>query len=66
MIETIVIAVLISVVVGLVLTALVGPLIGKLPGPFAATVGGFFTQWGWILGLIAGLWYFFDHSKFLG
>ena len=66
MIETIVLAVLVAIVVGLLLTALLGPLIKSLPAPVAAIIGDFFIKYGWALGLIAGLWYFFVGPALFG
>ena len=66
MIEAIVIAVLIAVIVGALLVFLLGPIIKSLPAPIAQIVGDFFVTWGWGIGLIAGLWWFFvgGHVKF--
>jgi hypothetical protein len=63
MIEAIVIAVIIAIVVGALLTFLLGPLIKSIPAPVAQIVGDFFVKFGWAAGLIAGLWWFFTHSK---
>jgi len=59
MIARIVIAVVIAVVVGLLCVGLLGPILVSLAVPIAVTVGHFFTKWGWVLGVLAGLWYFF-------
>jgi hypothetical protein len=59
MIARIVIAVVIAVVVGLLLVALLGPILVSLAVPIAVTVGDFFVKYGWVLGVLAGLWYFF-------
>ena len=59
MIARIVIAVVIAVVVGLLLVALLGPILVSLAVPIAVTVGDFFVRYGWVLGVLAGLWYFF-------
>ena len=63
MIETIVIAVIIAVVVGGLLVYLLGPLLKSIPAPIAGIVGDFFVKFGWAIGLIAGLWWFFTHTK---
>ncbi len=52
-------AVVIAVIVGLVLVGLLGPLLETLKAPVAVTVGTFFVAWGWVLGVLAGLWYYF-------
>jgi hypothetical protein len=66
MIELIVLAVIIAVAVGLLLVGLLGPILSSLNVPVATTVGGFFSQYGWVIGVLAGLWYFFSNGKFLG
>jgi uncharacterized membrane protein YvlD (DUF360 family) len=58
MITRIVLAVIVAVVVGLFLTALVGPLLVFMKVPVAVLAGDFFIQWGWVLGVAAGVWYF--------
>ena len=55
----IVLAVVIFVLVGLLLTDLVGP---GLVNIRVVTVGDFFISFGWILGVLAGLWFFFAGS----
>ena len=64
MIGRIVLAVIVAVVVGLVLAALLGPLLVTIHVPIAVTIGGFFEDWGWVLGILAGLWYFFSGGVF--
>ena len=59
LIGRIVLAVIIAVVVGLVLVGLLGPILITLHVPIASTVGGFFVDFGWALGVLAGLWFFF-------
>jgi hypothetical protein len=54
-----IVAVLIAVIVGIVLVALLGPILVTVKVPIAVTVGRFFVDWGYVLGLIAGLWYYF-------
>lgn len=58
MISLIVISLLIAVIVGLLVT-LLGRVLKTLAVPIAVTVGAFFDQYGWTIGVIAGLWYFF-------
>lgn len=57
MIFRVVAAVVIAVIVGLLCT-LLGAILGDLHVEIASTVGGFLTRWGWVLGVLAGLWYF--------
>jgi len=59
LIVRIVLAVVVAVVVGLALTALLGPILISLAVPIAITVGDFFVKYGWVLGVLAGLWFFF-------
>jgi uncharacterized membrane protein YvlD (DUF360 family) len=59
LIGRIVIAVVVAVVVGLILVALLGPILVSLNVPIADVVGGFFVKYGWVLGVLAGLWSFF-------
>ena len=66
MIETIVLAVIIAVVVGLLLVGLLGPILKSLGVPIAVTVGEFFVKYGWVLGVLAGLWYFFAGGPIFG
>lgn len=55
----IVLALIIAVVVGIVLAALLGPILITLKVPIAETVGRFFEDYGFVIGVLAGLWYFF-------
>lgn len=52
-------AVVVAVVTGLVLVGLLGPILVDLHVPIAATVGRFFIEFGWVIGVLAGLWYYF-------
>lgn len=54
-----ILAVIVAVVVGLVCVGLLGPIIAGLGVPIAKTMGDFLTRWGWVLGVLAGLWYYF-------
>lgn len=58
MISRVVLALIVAIVVGL-LCILLGGILVTLQVPIAVTVGGFLQQWGWVLGVLAGLWYFF-------
>lgn len=55
-------AVLVAVIVGIVLVALLGPLLLTFNVPIAETVGKFFVNYGYILGLASGIWYYFSGS----
>lgn len=59
MIARVVLAVVVGVVVALV-TILVGGLLTDLRVDFAVTVGDWLQKYGAVLGLLAGLWYFFS------
>lgn len=61
LIGRIVLAVVIAVIVGL-LCILLGSILITLNIPIAETVGGWLKQWGFVLGVLAGLWYFFTHG----
>lgn len=63
MIARLVLAVVVAMVVGLG-CILLGSILAGLGVPIAKTVGGFLTQWGWVLGVLAGLWYFFSGGTF--
>lgn len=59
LISRLVLAVVVAIVVGLV-CILVGGLLADIKVPVAQTIGHFLEGWGWVLGLLAGLWYFFS------
>lgn len=59
MIARLVLALVVAIVVGLGLSALLGPILVSLAVPIAVVIGDFFIKWGWVLGVLAGLWYFF-------
>jgi hypothetical protein len=63
MIEAIVIAVIVAIIVGALLVYLLGPLIKSIPAPVAQIVGDFFVKFGWAIGLLAGLLFFFTHPS---
>lgn len=54
-----VLAVVIAVVVGIVLVGLLGPAIVSVKVPIAVVVGTFLVNWGYVLGVLAGLWFYF-------
>ena len=60
MIGRVVLAVVVAIVVGLLCMYLLGPILVSLGVPIAVIVGEFFVKWGWTLGVLAGLWYFFS------
>ena len=55
-----ILAVVIAVIVGLVLVGLLGPVLVSLHVPIATTIGGFLIEFGWVLGVLVGLWYYFS------
>lgn len=59
MLSRVVLAVVVGVVVGLV-CLVVGSLLADVKVSFAETIGGFLAAWCWVIGLLAGLWYFFS------
>ncbi len=59
MIGRLVLAVVVAVATGLVLVGLLGPLLVGMNVPIANTVGTFFVQYGWVIAVLAGLWWFF-------
>jgi hypothetical protein len=65
-IEAIVIAVIIAIIVGALLVYLLGPIIKSLPAPIAQIVGNFFVTWGWGIGVLVGLLWFFGGGSILG
>ena len=58
-IRKLVLAVVVAVVVGIVLVALLGPILDTLKVPIATTIGEFFVAWGFVIGVLCGLWYYF-------
>jgi uncharacterized membrane protein YvlD (DUF360 family) len=63
MLQRLVLALVVAVVVGLV-CILLGSVLETLKVPIAETVGGFIYSWGWVIGVLAGLWYFFGGGSF--
>lgn len=56
-------AVLVAVVVGLIFIFL-GMVLVTLKVPIAVTIGGFMQEWGWVIGVVAGLWFYFGGGSF--
>ena len=63
MLQRLILAVVVAVVVGLG-CLLLGLILATLKVPIAVTVGDFLALWGWVLGVLAGLWYFFSNGQF--
>lgn len=64
MITRIVLAVIVAVIVGFLLAIVLGPLLVMLKAPPATFIGGIFVEWGWPIGVVAGLWHFFVGGSF--
>lgn len=64
MIGRIVLAIVVAVIVGIVLIGLLGPILVSIKVPIAVTVGHFFVDWGFVIGVLAGLWFFFSGGSF--
>jgi hypothetical protein len=60
----IILAVVVAVVVGLA-CMLLGAVLATLKVPIATTIGDFLTTWGWVIGVLSGLWYFFAGGNLL-
>ena len=58
-------ALVVAVLVGIVLVWLLGPVLISLAVPPAVIVGEFLVRAGWILGICAGLWFYFSGATFL-
>jgi uncharacterized membrane protein YvlD (DUF360 family) len=65
MISRLVLAVVVAVVVGLV-CILLGTILVTLKVPIAVTIGDFLAAWGWVIGVLAGLWFFFTGGTLPG
>jgi hypothetical protein len=59
MIGRLVLALVVGIVVWLALTYLLGPILITLVFAPAVIIGDFFVKWGYLLGILAALWYFF-------
>jgi hypothetical protein len=66
MIVEIILAVIVAAVIGLVLAGLLGPVLKSVDIPIVAVLGDFFVRYGWALGILAGLWFFFAGGSFFG
>lgn len=66
MIARLVLALVVAILTGLACVALLGPILVSIGVPIAVVVGNFFVQWGWVLGILAGLWYFFSGTTWPG
>lgn len=64
MLGRIVQAVIVAVVVGFLLVVILGPVLCMLKVPIAVFIGGVFIDWGWAIGIVCGLWFFFSGSNF--
>lgn len=56
----VVLAIVVAVVVGIVLVGLLGPVLVSVKVPIAVTVGDFFISWGYVIGVLCGLWFYFS------
>lgn len=65
MIGRLVLALVVAIVTGLV-CLLLGTILRSLGIPIAETVGGFLAHWAWVIGILAGLWYFFTGGTLPG
>ena len=61
MIGRIVLAVVVAVITTLA-CMLLGAIIVTLGIPIAVTIGAFLSEWGTVIGVLAGLWHFFSGS----
>lgn len=62
MLEAIIIAVLVAAVVGFLLVVVLGPILSMLKVPIVVFFGGILVSWGWAIGVVVGLFYFFGHG----
>ena len=60
MLSRIVQAVIVAAVVGFLLVVILGPVLAMLQVPIAVFLGGVLVQWGWAIGIVCGLWFFFS------
>ncbi len=63
MIARLALAVVVAVVVTLA-CMLLGAILGSLGISIAVTIGDFLKQWGAVIGVLAGIWYFFAGGSF--
>ncbi len=64
MLEAIIVAVLVAAVVGFLLVVVLGPVLNMLKVPIAVFIGGILVAWGWAIGVVVGLFWFFEHGGF--
>ena len=62
-VRRLVLAIVIAIAVGIGLM-FIGTIVVTLKAPIAVSVGGFLEAWGWTIGVLAGLWYFFAGGSF--
>lgn len=60
-----ILAVVVAAATGLA-CILLGSVLGSLNIPIADTIGKFLTAYGWALGVLAGLWYYFTGGTWTG
>jgi hypothetical protein len=65
-IENIIVAIVIAALVGLLLVGLLGPILNSVGIPIVAVLGAFFVRWGWVLGVLIGLLWFFGGGPIFG
>ncbi len=65
MLARIILAVVVAVAVGLA-CILLGGILVSLEVPIAVTIGAWLRDYGTVLGVLAGLWYFFAGGSFPG
>ena len=61
LISRIVLAIVVAIAIGLV-CLLVGVVLVVIDAPIAVSIGTFFKEWAWVIGLLAGIWHFFAGS----
>lgn len=66
MIENIVVAIVIAALIGLLLVGLLGPVLVSVGIPIVVVLGNFFVKWGWVLGVLVGLIWYFGGGPILG
>lgn len=62
MIEAIIVAIVVAALVGLLLVGLLGPILNSVGIPIVSVLGAFFVRWGWVLGVLIGVLWFFGGS----
>lgn len=51
-------AIVIAAAVGIVLMVFIGPILAGLKVPILTTVGAGLASWGWVIGVLAGAWFY--------